>query len=127
MSSSAPAIRSASSWRCWADIDRIIRSAAAARRASESTSSSRFAGLSGNMSPCFDMNSSKSSWVCSPRSSAASIALRSAIMSLMRCIAAGSGFSSASFMPRNCVSSTSRRSRSFTCSKVCAASGDFHS
>ena len=41
-------------------------------------------------------------------------------MSLIRCMAAGSGFSSACFMPRNWVSSTSRRSRSLICSKVCA-------
>ena len=48
-------------------------------------------------------------------------------MSLTRAIASGSGFSSASFIPRNWVSSTSRRSRSLISSKVCAASGDCQS
>ena len=59
------------------------------------------AGCRGTCRRSLAMNSSNCSCVCSPRASASSMALRSAIMSLTRCIAAGSGFSSACFMPRN--------------------------
>ena len=64
---------------------------------------------------------SKSAWVCSPRASASSIWLRSASMSLTRCMASGSGCCRTSFMPRNWLSSTSLRSRSLSCSKVSRA------
>ena len=116
------AIRFASSSRCSSDSEFISRSAACIRRTRESTSSSRFSGLSGNMSPYWSMKSSKSCCVCSPRVSASSIWRRSAIMSLTRCMAAGSGFSRACFMPLNWLSSTSRRSRSRSSSNFCRAS-----
>jgi hypothetical protein len=51
MSLMACCISSASSARCSGDIEASMRLAAAARRARESTSSSRLRGLSGNMSP----------------------------------------------------------------------------
>ena len=114
----------ASSSRCSGVSEASSRSVAAARRASESTSSSRLRGLSGKNSPYSSMNWSKSSCVCSPRASLSSMSLSADIMSLTRCIAAGSGLVMACFMPRNCASSTSRRSRSFSSSKVCRASGD---
>jgi hypothetical protein len=54
------AIRPCSSSRWRGVSEAISRSAAAARRASESISSSTFSGLSGNISPCLAMNSAKS-------------------------------------------------------------------
>ena len=45
-------------------------------------------------------------------------------MSFTRCMAAGSGFSSASFMPRNWLSSTSLRSRSRSLSNFSRAACD---
>ncbi len=97
-----------------------------ARRASWSTSSSRLAGRSGNMSPYRSMKASKSSWVCSPRASASSISFRPASMSLTRWRASGSGLDSASFIPRNWLSSTSRRSSSLSCSNVSRAAAERH-
>ena len=67
------------------------------------------------------MKSSKSCWVCSPRASASIMSVSAAIMSLTRCIALGSDSDIVSLMPRNWLSSTSRLSRSLSCSKVCAA------
>ena len=62
-------------------------------------SSSRFCGFSGKKSPCFSMNSSNCSCVCSPRASASSISLSARSMSLTRCMSSGVAFCSASRMP----------------------------
>ena len=66
--------------------DRLLRNrcAAAARWASESSSSSTFCGFSGKNSPCFFMKSSKSCWVSSPRECLSSKSFRSSSMSLTR-------------------------------------------
>ncbi len=120
-SSSVCDISPASSSRCSSVSELSSRCAADIRRTSESTSCSRFCGCSGNISPNSAMKSSKSCWVCVPSASASSISLSLAIMSLTRCIASGSGSSSVCFMPRNWLSSTSRRSRSFSFSKVSLA------
>ena len=58
------------------------------------------------------------------RASADSIWFRSLSMSLTRCMACGSGFCMACFMPRNWLSSTSLRSRSLSWEKVWRAACD---
>ena len=98
-----------------ATASRIIRSAAAARRASASTSSSRFCGLSGKKSPCCVHELVEVlGGVLAAGVGARAAALRSASMSLSAWHGprGSAGLCSASFIPRNCWSSTSRRSRS---------------
>ena len=102
------------------------RCAAAARRARESMSSSRFCGDSGKKSPYFCMNSSNCSWVCSPRASASSISLSAFIISRTRSRSCGVALCNASRMPANWASSTSSRSMSWICWNARRASSDRH-
>ncbi|KLL13096.1 hypothetical protein FrCorBMG51_00830 [Protofrankia coriariae] len=73
------------------------------------------------------MNRSKAASVCSPRASASNMSLSAASISVTRAMSCGVAFSNACFMPRNWLSSTSRRSRSEIFSKVSRACGERHS
>ena len=122
----APCMSSPSSWRCCGVRQSMSRCWAAARRARSSTSSSSDCGPDGKNSPCCSMKSANCCAVSSPRASASSIALRSASMSLTACMPSGVAPSSACFIPRNWLSSTSLRSRSSICSYASRASGLRH-
>jgi hypothetical protein len=126
MSAMAVAIRSASSCCCSGLSDCSSRCAAAARRASASVSSSSVCGFSGKCWPCRAMKSANCWSVSSPRASASSIALRSASMSFNAAMSSGDAFCIACFMPRNWLSSTSLRSRSWICSYAAFASSLRH-
>ncbi len=113
----------ASSSARWSGL-RLLRKrwAAAARLASESSSSSTLRGFSGKNSPCLSMKSSKSCWVSSPRACLSSSSLRSSTMSVTRCRSSSVAPCSASFMPAKRWSSISRPSKSLIWSYFSRAS-----
>ena len=118
---------SMSSWRCSGVIEFIIRWAAAARWARESSSSSMSRGLSGKKSPCLSMKSPNSSSVTPPAACFSSRSLRSDSISLTAARSSSVAPSSACFMPAKRWSSSSRPSRSLISSYASRASEDCQS
>ena len=100
---------------------------AAMRRAMTSKSSSRVCGFSGKKSPWRCMNSSKAGWVSSPLARMSSMRLRSASMSLSRCMSSGDWdcIDPAISLTYCCMSCS--RSRSMSSSKRCWASAEVKS